>query len=168
MSKSKIAAVFLLTLLSVAAFAQTRKTVRGTVIEEETGESLPGATVQIVGSTKGVSTDLDGAFELSGVKPTDKLKFEFFGKEPQTITVGDQVEFTVRLKNAVNELEDAGVTVGCLNLMKGLEFDAVAVVWPMNVERTPDEGRRLYTACSRALHSLALLAGGGTLKRLGL
>ena len=109
MSKSKIAAVFLLTLLSVAAFAQTRKTVRGTVIEEETGESLPGATVQIVGSTKGVSTDLDGAFELSGVKPTDKLKFEFFGKEPQTITVGDQVEFTVRLKNAVNELEDAVV-----------------------------------------------------------
>ncbi len=109
MSKSKIAAVFLLTLLSVAALAQTRKTVRGTVIEEETGESLPGATVQIVGSTKGVSTDLDGAFELSGVKPTDKLKFEFFGKEPQTITVGDQVEFTVRLKNAVNELEDAVV-----------------------------------------------------------
>ena len=55
-----------------------------------------------------------------------------------------------------NELEDAGVTVGCLNLVKGLEFDAVAVVWPMNLERTPDEGRRLYTACTRALHKLAV------------
>ena len=46
--------------------------------------------------------------------------------------------------------------MGCLNLVKGLEFDAVAVVWPMKLERTPDEGRRLYTACTRALHKLAV------------
>ena len=66
------------------------------------------------------------------------------------------LEGSFLLTGDVNELEDAGVTVGCLNLVKGLEFDAVAVVWPMNVERTPDEGRRLYTACSRALHKLAV------------
>ena len=57
--------------------------------------------------------------------------------------------------------------VACYHLTKGLEFDAVIVVWP-DVEFTDGEHRRLYTACSRALHSLALLAGGGTLKKLGL
>jgi|GEM_PF-6254987 len=70
--------------------------------------------------------------------------------------VARQIEGSFLLTGDVNELEDAGVTVGCLNLVKGLEFDAVAVVWPMNLERTPDEQRRLYTACSRALHKLAV------------
>ena len=64
------------------------------------------------------------------------------------------------LSGEVDELEDEGVSVGCVGAMKGLEFDAVAVVWPMDGERTPDESRRLYTACSRALHRLALFSTG--------
>ena len=55
--------------------------------------------------------------------------------------------------------------VACYHLTKGLEFDAVIVVWP-DALLTDGERRRLYTACSRALHSLALLAGGATLKAL--
>ena len=57
--------------------------------------------------------------------------------------------------------------VACYHLTKGLEFDAVIVVWP-DAEITDGERRRLYTACSRALHSLALLGGGGLLKGLNL
>ena len=49
--------------------------------------------------------------------------------------------------------------VACYHLTKGLEFDAVIAVWP-KVEWTPGERRRLYTACSRALHALAVLGGG--------
>lgn len=55
--------------------------------------------------------------------------------------------------------------VGCYHLTKGLEFDAVIVVWP-DVELTDDERRRLYTACSRALHVLTLLGGGRLIKNL--
>jgi len=51
------------------------------------------------------------------------------------------------------------------HLLKGLEFDAVAVVWP-DAELTDDERCRLYTACSRALHDCCLLAGEGTMKQL--
>ena len=57
--------------------------------------------------------------------------------------------------------------VACYHLTKGLEFDAVIVVWP-DAPLTDGERRRLYTACSRALHSLALLGGGGLIKELGL
>ena len=70
--------------------------------------------------------------------------------------IAEQIKGSFLLTGDVNELEDVGITVGCLNLVKGLEFDAVAVVWPMKAERTLDEGRRLYTACSRALHRLAV------------
>lgn len=55
-----------------------------------------------------------------------------------------------------NELEDKGITVGCLPFMKGLEFDAVAVVWDLQHERDDSEKRQLYTSCTRALHTLAL------------
>ena len=110
MSFKKILTIFLLSALAVAAGAQTKtKTVKGFVYEEETGESMPGATVSIVGSTKGVITDLDGGFEIAGVRPTDKLKFDFFGKETQVIPVGEMNNFIVKLKNSATELEDAVV-----------------------------------------------------------
>lgn len=97
-----------LILSTVAAVAQT-KTVKGVIYEEETGEPMPGATVSVEGSTRGVMTDLDGSFELTGVKPTDKLKFECLGKETQVLQVGTMTNFVVKLKNAANELDEVTV-----------------------------------------------------------
>ena len=61
--------------------------------------------------------------------------------------------------------EAGGVVFSCYHLLKGLEFDAVAVVWP-DVELTLGERRRLYTACSRALHHLALMGEHGLIRAL--
>lgn len=108
MSLKKIAMTLALILSTVAAVAQT-KTVKGVIYEEETGEPMPGATVSVEGSTRGVMTDLDGSFELTGVKPTDKLKFECLGKETQVLQVGTMTNFVVKLKNAANELDEVTV-----------------------------------------------------------
>lgn len=108
MSFKKIAMTLALILGTVAAVAQT-KTVKGVIYEEETGEPMPGATVSVEGSTRGVMTDLDGSFELTGVKPTDKLKFECLGKETQVLQVGTMTNFVVKLKNAANELDEVTV-----------------------------------------------------------
>lgn len=108
MSFKKIAMTLALILSTVAAVAQT-KTIKGVIYEEETGEPMPGATVSIEGSTRGVMTDLDGSFELTGVKPTDKLKFECLGKETQIMDVGTMTNFVVKLKNAANELDEVTV-----------------------------------------------------------
>lgn len=108
MSFKKIAMTLALILSTVAAVAQT-KTVKGVIYEEETGYAMPGATVSVEGSTRGVMTDLDGSFELTGVKPTDKLKFECLGKETQVLQVGTMTNFVVKLKNAANELDEVTV-----------------------------------------------------------
>lgn len=108
MSFKKIAMTLALILSTVAAVAQT-KTVKGVIYEEETGEPMPGATVSVEGSTRGVMTDLDGSFELTGVKSTDKLKFECLGKETQVLQVGTMTNFVVKLKNAANELDEVTV-----------------------------------------------------------
>ena len=57
--------------------------------------------------------------------------------------------------------------VACYHLTKGMEFDAVIVVWP-ECELTDEERRRLYTACSRALHAVAFLGDGKLIKDLAI
>ena len=108
MSKSKILLSILFSFLTLVLSAQTR-TVRGVVFEEETGQPLPAATVSIDGTTRGVITDLDGSFEITGVKASDKLKVEFVGKETQVIPVEDRKNFMIKLKDMANELE--GTTI---------------------------------------------------------
>ena len=108
MSFKKIVLSLVLVLAPLAVLGQT-KTIKGVIYEEETGETMPGATVSVVGSTKGAMTDLDGSFELSGVKPTDKLKFECLGKETQILEVGSMTNFIVKLKNAANELDEVTI-----------------------------------------------------------
>ena len=67
---------------------QQNRTVKGKVVDEK-DNPLPGVTIIVVGSTKGVSTDLDGSYSID-VKSTDKLSFTFIGLESQTIEVGDK------------------------------------------------------------------------------
>ena len=63
--------------------------------------------------------------------------------------------------------EEGGVVLASYHLLKGLEFDAVAVIWP-DVRVDDGERRRLYAACSRALHDVSLLAGEATLRQLAI
>ncbi len=89
--------------------------------------------------------------------------------QAQADSLSTKLENVYRLDGGEDDLnyEASDNVVACYHLTKGLEFDAVIVVWP-DAELTDGERRRLYTAASRALHSLALLAGGGTLKGLNL
>lgn len=65
-------------------------------------------------------------------------------------------------------LSDPGdIAVGSYHLMKGLEFDAVVVAWPY-ARISDGERRRLYTACSRALHRLTLAADEKLTQELGI
>ena len=131
MLTKKIVSLCFLVLLSVTALAQT-KTVKGSVVEDESGAPLPGATVSIVGSTRGVITDLDGSFELAGVKPTDRLVFDFFGKESQTLTVGKESVFVIRMKDSASQLDEVTVVafgtqkkesvIGSVNTVKPAEL----------------------------------------------
>ena len=108
MTKRFISFLLIFLMLPVTALAQTR-TVKGAVFEEETGQPLPAASVTISGTTRGVITDLDGSFEITGVKPTDKLKIEFVGKETEIVDVGDRRNIMVKLHDMANELE--GTTI---------------------------------------------------------
>ncbi|MDE5934736.1 MAG: carboxypeptidase-like regulatory domain-containing protein, partial [Muribaculaceae bacterium] len=61
-------------LIPVSAYAQTQRTVTGTVLDE-TGEPLIGATVKVEGTTLGTSTDFDGHFSLNIPESAKQLTF---------------------------------------------------------------------------------------------
>ena len=55
-------------IISFLTQAQTGKIV-GKIVDAKTGETLPGATVLIEGTTKGASADFDGNYSLGGLAP---------------------------------------------------------------------------------------------------
>ena len=105
--KCSLTLLFFLFFFPLALFAQ-EKTVKGKVIEKETGEPLPGVSILIEKSTRGVTTDLDGAFEIKA-NPSDKLVFSFLGMESQTIAVGSQTVINVSLAPKADELKEVTI-----------------------------------------------------------
>ncbi|GHT51518.1 SusC/RagA family TonB-linked outer membrane protein [Bacteroidia bacterium] len=83
------------------------KTITGFVYDEA-GVGIPGSTITIKGSTRGVATDLDGSFKID-VSPTDVLEVSFLGYDPYTVTVGDKASFVIPLKPKANELDEVTV-----------------------------------------------------------
>ena len=86
--------------------------VKGTVRDEK-GESLPGVSVLIKGTSIGTATDIDGRFIFSIPVGKYVLLFSMVGMESKEIVIDNNKEISeivVVLKLAKNELEDVVVT----------------------------------------------------------
>jgi TonB-linked SusC/RagA family outer membrane protein len=81
--------------------------IKGKVTDPE-GLPLPGATITIVGTTKGVITDNDGVYSIEA-NPRDKLVFSFVGMESQIVDVGNQQTIDIEMGEKVDELEEVTV-----------------------------------------------------------
>lgn len=77
--------MMLLTLFSFSV-AVAQVLVRGTVVDQ-TGESVPGASIQIKGGTQGTITDLDGKFSLNAPNKKSILIVSFIGYVTQELPV---------------------------------------------------------------------------------
>jgi len=81
-------AIFLITMLFMALFAgaQTAASidVSGTVMDE-TGEPLPGVSIQVKGTTRGTSTDVDGRFRLTSIPKGSTLVYSYIGYEKKEV-----------------------------------------------------------------------------------
>ncbi|MBH8557774.1 TonB-dependent receptor [Hymenobacter negativus] len=81
---------FLVILFTLPALAQTTFSIRGRVLDKVTGETLPGATVQVTGNGKntGAGADADGSYKVSNLPAgTYTVQASFIGYKPNTQTV---------------------------------------------------------------------------------
>ncbi len=71
---------------------------------DETKAGIPGATVVVKGSTRGVITGNDGSFTIE-VAPTDVIEISYLGYETQSVPVGTKTGMVVELARKTSELE---------------------------------------------------------------
>ena len=89
---------------------QQQRSVSGKVTDQ-TGASVPGASVVIKGTTTGVITDNNGNYSLSNIPANAILQFSFVGMKMQEIEVGIQTNLYVVLIEEAIGLEEV-VAVG--------------------------------------------------------
>ena len=102
-------------------------TVRGTVISSTDQQPIPGVTVLLKGTTRGVATDLDGSFSISVPSQTSVLVFSFVGYISQEMTVGNQSILNVTLREDISNLNEV-IVVGYGTQKKSDITGAISVV----------------------------------------
>ena len=125
----KLLLVGLMLLTSIVTFAQ----VSGKVLDIETNDPLPGATIIVQGTADGVVTGFDGTFELD-VKNGEKLIISYLGYETAFVvsTVDDFME--IYLKPDLNQLGEVVVTSGVIDIAKVRETPvAVSTISPSEI-----------------------------------
>ena len=96
--------------IQLAQSAHGQIAISGTVVSDETGDALPGATVVIEGTYIGTMTDQDGAYSIDLRSPEDILIFSFVGFQTKRLTISPGVPtLDVRLEPSVVGLEGISV-----------------------------------------------------------
>nr|WP_295868721.1 TonB-dependent receptor [uncultured Chitinophaga sp.] len=90
------------------AFAQSRS-ITGKVTDGKDGSPIPGATIQVKGTTRGTATTPDGAFSLQ-VSANDVLVVSFVGYEKKEVPVGAATTLKVSLSADSKNLDEVVVT----------------------------------------------------------
>ena len=110
-----IAAMICLALTGGLLFAGTTGKIVGTVVDSETKESLPGAVVELLGTSIGANTDIDGRYFIVNVPVgTFSLQARMMGYEAVTVTNVKSImdlTTTINFKLKPTVLEVKGITV---------------------------------------------------------
>lgn len=115
--------------------AWAQNSVKGTVFDEA-GEPVIGATVIVVGTQTGTSTDIDGKFMLQNIKKESVLQISFIGYQTVTVPVNGVTNLEVELKSDAENIEDV-VVVGYGVQKKASVTAAISQISGEELEKAP-------------------------------
>ncbi|MEF2791201.1 MAG: carboxypeptidase-like regulatory domain-containing protein, partial [Alistipes dispar] len=114
--------ILLVTMLlqPTGAFAQETRQISG-VVSDDSGMPLIGATVQVVGTTVGTATDLNGTYQLDVPTTAAQLIVSYVGYVTQTVDITAEVmDITLRTDaQSVEEIVVIGYGVRKKNDLTG-------------------------------------------------
>ncbi len=102
-------------------------------ISDTGGDPLPGATVQIKGSTKGVIADMDGNFEFDDCPLNSTLVVSYIGMETKEIKYTGQKFLNIVMEAKTDELEEVTV-VAFAKQKKESVVSAITTVKPTELK----------------------------------
>src|SRR6056300_208887 len=129
-----------LTLMSLLLCVQitfAQGTISGNITDDE-GVPLPGATVLVVGTNVGTTSDFDGNFSIQA-NQGDVLSFSFVGYQTLNQEVTNQDQISISLV-ASNELDEVVLTALGIEKKKDDDLSGTSVVEVDQLQRSGETG----------------------------
>lgn len=141
--KARILPFLAVLLIPGLVFAQQQGTVTGAVVDGETGEPLPGATVQVPDVGTGSATDAEGNFRFQ-IEPGEyQVEASFVGFQTAVrsieVTAGSTTRVRFQLGVTQAKLDEVVVTGQQVNRQARSLGYSVSTVGGADVERASDE-----------------------------
>lgn len=99
----------LLLILLTGQMAAQKGRIEGTITDSKTGETLPGATILIEGTTKGAVADFDGKFSINAIEPgkvtliASYISYTSKKIADVTVTAGEPTQVNVLLEPSTSK-----------------------------------------------------------------
>ena len=114
------------------------RVIMGKVVSSEDGSPLPGVSITVKGSTRGVATDASGAYKIS-VPNNARLTFSFVGFNAQEVSVGAKTEINMIMKSAATDLDEV-VIVGYGTQAKSKATSSISTIKSDAIKDLPITG----------------------------
>ena len=135
MSSKLFNIAFLFLLFSYCASAQEQ--ISGKIVDATSGEPLPGAGIMVKGTAIGAASDLEGNFMLSYLpKQGDSLLVNYAGYQTQTVFIGNNTNFVIKLVSESTSLQEV-VVIGYETVNKRDVQSAVSSVKAKEIKDIP-------------------------------
>ena len=134
--KLKIPLLYLFLVLGFSWSVQAQQiNVRG-VVSDLSGEPLPGVNIVVKGTLQGVMTDPNGNYQISVPGSDAILMFSYIGYISQEVTVGNQNEINISLKEDLQQIDEV-VVIGYGTVTKKDVTTAVSTVSTKDIDERP-------------------------------
>lgn len=92
--------LFLAMMMAIGTVLAQTHSASGKVVDEN-NEPVIGASVMIKGTNKGTKTDLDGQFEVKGLRPNDRLEVSYIGMKTKTVVPKAAMKIVLESDNQI-------------------------------------------------------------------
>lgn len=114
LGKHIIATCFLVFFLSNSAMHATSslviKTITGVVLDDVSGDPIPGANIVVKGTKNGISTDFDGKFSMQVADDAAFLLVSYLGYKTKQVSIGAGGRLVIRLLQDAAALDEIVIT----------------------------------------------------------
>ena len=139
--------VSMLLLMAFSFTVQAQHSIRG-VVNDDTGEPLPGVNIVLKGTTTGAMTDFDGKYQLSTPDGNGTLRFSYVGFISEEIQIGGRHEINVTLREDLQQMEEV-IVIGYGTVSRKDVTTAVSTV------STKDISERSIISAAQAIQGKA-------------
>ncbi|MDC0580221.1 TonB-dependent receptor [Bacteroidia bacterium] len=124
--------LLILAFIPIFSYGQTGN-IQGQIVDNESGEVLLGASVQIVGTSIGAITDENGNFTLTVQKLPVKIDVTYVGYSKKTVTINSYNTIKISISEILNQFDEL-VVVGYGRQKKKVSTGSVSKIESKQLE----------------------------------